>query len=83
MESKSPGVAIQGGVSGEAEVLGVGGTGGHVVEEDHAVVVLEVRDEMLPEGLVCGQTVTQDHYLLAHPHHANVVNLQKRWQLRH
>jgi hypothetical protein len=77
------GVAVEGGVAREVEVLGVGGAGAHVVEENYAVILDEVRDDVLPHGLVRAEPVAQHHELLAHPHHAHIVRLQKRGQLSH
>jgi len=69
-------VALERGVAGEVEVVRVGGPGAHGVEEHDAVVGDEVRDQVLPDGLVGAEAVRQhDDPALALAHHAQVVRL--------
>ena len=67
------GVALEGCLAVEVEVVGVGGAGAHVVEEDDAVVVDKVGDQVLPHRLVRAEAVGQHDGLIAGAQNLHIV----------
>jgi hypothetical protein len=69
-------VALERGVAREVEVVRVGGSGAHGVEEHDAVVGDEVRHQVLPHGLVRAEAMRQhDDPAPPRAHHTQVVRL--------
>jgi len=68
------GIALQGGIAVEIEVIGVGGAGSHVVVEHHTKVVEEMRYEVFPHGLVCAEAVSQNYVARAGSQNLHVVS---------
>lgn len=67
------GEALEARVAFEVEVVGVGRAGAHVVVHDHPVAVDQVRDEVLPHGLVGPEPVPEHHGRVAATEDPDVV----------
>lgn len=67
------GISVKCRVSGEAEVLWVSRSGYHIIEEDYAVIIDVVRNQVFPDGLVGAEPVGQNNQHLTHANHADIV----------